>query len=876
MPYLPSVKLATLLAVVFVLLALSIPSTIQIAQADGHVLYVKHDAIGANNGSSWANAYPHLQSALAVATAGDEIWVAAGVYYPDEGTGQTDNDPASSFRLKSGVAIYGGFAGTETARTQRNIEDNITVLSGDIEQNDTTDADKIVTDPENIVGTNAYNVVIADGVDDTARLDGVVVTGGMFLLEALACPTICGSGVHLNNSSMILENLTVVGNYSGLGGGLYIANGNPELTTVTLRANIALSGGGIYHNSSTPVLTGVIVEQNRAINDGGGIYNNNSTPTMTLITLRDNQAEDGSGGGIFNENSSPAINDANFSKNKALEGGGGGLYSYGSNLILSNTTFSENEASYGGGIANEQAMLLSLLGVTLSDNQSTTNGGGIYSEGENLTLAFVTFEGNLAQKSGGGLYNSNGSPQLTNVTFIRNRAADEFGGGLMNTSGTPSLTRVIFRQNQAYNGGGMGSYADPIFINVTFEGNYATGNGGGLWSQGGYPILANTIFNGNRAKLSGVGIYGFKSYHMITNVTFSNNVAGGSGGGIMNSASGYPRMQNTIMWGNRPDPVNGSYERAYSLIEGVGASGTGNLDGTNPTNNPLFVRSADCGADGCGDDPTTPDDESANDHYGDLRLQSTSPGIDVGNNAAVLDALDPGSATIVSILTDVADKSRIVGIKALPGKIDLGAYELQPTAGAGGPYSGNEGANIALDGSLSQNVLAVTNYAWDCTDDGTVDVSASISTGSTCTYAQDGTYTVRLTITYNITQTDTATATVNVANVAPGYTPFANQSTFVGSTTEFGLGSFTDPGAEESWSVVINWGDGSAQTNLTVNAPGELPTASHTYAAVGTFNVVVTVNDGVASDNGGFQVAVNPGEGEPPNTTLLFLPTLRR
>ncbi|MGB1260056.1 MAG: hypothetical protein ACPG6P_08460, partial [Akkermansiaceae bacterium] len=42
---------------------------------------------GAGDGSSWANAYTKLQDALAASSSGDNIRVARGVYYPDEGSG---------------------------------------------------------------------------------------------------------------------------------------------------------------------------------------------------------------------------------------------------------------------------------------------------------------------------------------------------------------------------------------------------------------------------------------------------------------------------------------------------------------------------------------------------------------------------------------------------------------------------------------------------------------------------------------------------------------------------------------------------------------------------------------------------------------------
>jgi hypothetical protein len=77
------------------------------------IIYVKSGSTG--NGSAWNNAYGSLATAIAAAVAGDEIWVAAGTYKPTTGTDRT-----ASFNLKNNVGIYGGFAGTETTRNQRN------------------------------------------------------------------------------------------------------------------------------------------------------------------------------------------------------------------------------------------------------------------------------------------------------------------------------------------------------------------------------------------------------------------------------------------------------------------------------------------------------------------------------------------------------------------------------------------------------------------------------------------------------------------------------------------------------------------------------------------------------------------------------------
>src|SRR5690349_3090286 len=83
--------------------------------ATAGVIYVRASAAGSNDGTSWTNAYVSLQAALEDADNGDEIWVAAGTYTPAVPPG-----PRSvAFELNRGVALYGGFAGTETGLEQR-------------------------------------------------------------------------------------------------------------------------------------------------------------------------------------------------------------------------------------------------------------------------------------------------------------------------------------------------------------------------------------------------------------------------------------------------------------------------------------------------------------------------------------------------------------------------------------------------------------------------------------------------------------------------------------------------------------------------------------------------------------------------------------
>ena len=134
------------------------------ASTFGGIIYVDADAVGANNGSSWADAFVYLQDGLAAAEAGDEIFVAEGIYRPDEGEGQTDGEKSSTFALFSGVGVYGGYIGSGAQEpNERNIDEYETILSGDLDGND---------EPGFVnYGDNCYQVVNSRYCDSATVLD---------------------------------------------------------------------------------------------------------------------------------------------------------------------------------------------------------------------------------------------------------------------------------------------------------------------------------------------------------------------------------------------------------------------------------------------------------------------------------------------------------------------------------------------------------------------------------------------------------------------------------------------------------------------------------------------------------------------------------
>jgi LPXTG-site transpeptidase (sortase) family protein len=417
--------LAALLAVA--LLSSLLPGQTVLAAG---ILYAAPVASGSGTCTSWANACT-LANALSNASSGDQIWVKAGVHYP--GTNQT-----STFTLKNGVEIYGGFAGTEMLLSQRDWQTNLTILSGDVDQNDTnTDGNFIAETPADIQGNNAYHVVTGpSGTDSTAVLDGFVITAG-----------------RANGSSP-----------NDVGGGMYNINSSPTLRNLIFSGNSATiyGGGGMYNGNSSPTLTNVIFSGNKATN-GGGMHNGNSSPTLTNVTFSGNSAT--FGGGMYNySNSSPTLTNVTFSGNSATFDGGGMTNNVASSPVLTNVTFSGNSASGGGGMFNDNSSSPVLTNVTFSGN-SATNGGGMYNDFSNPKLTNVTFSGNSASNNGGGMFNKHSnSPVLTNVTFSGNSATNG-GGGMFNFAySSPTLTNVIIWGNS---GGSISNATSTPTISYT-------------------------------------------------------------------------------------------------------------------------------------------------------------------------------------------------------------------------------------------------------------------------------------------------------------------------------------------------------------------------------------------------------------------------
>lgn len=215
------------------------------------------------------------------------------------------------------------------------------------------------------------------------------------------------------------------------------------------------------------------------------------------------------------------------------------------------------------------------------------------------------------------------------------------------------------------------------------------------------------------------------------------------------------------------------------------------------------------------------------------------------------DPLPPEVGVYTATLT-VTDDDGGAGTDTLDVTVE--PLNRPPVARAGGPYRTWEGIAVTLDGrGASDPDGDPLTYAWDLDGDGQFDDSTSPQ--PSVQFVDHGTYTIALQVSDG-TETASTTTAVHVVNVAPEVEAIADQTVNDGSAFLLSA-TFSDPG-QDTQTVVIDWGDGSRETQtLPPEAQGQM-TASHTYADDGVFAVTLSVTD----DSGGtdtqtFKVTVN-------------------
>ncbi|MFZ4621609.1 MAG: right-handed parallel beta-helix repeat-containing protein, partial [Bacteroidota bacterium] len=395
---------------------------------DNMVIYVNHSASGSNDGTNWTNAYTDLQSALTAATSGHRVAVAAGTYKPTSGT-----DRSVSFNMKQGVELYGGYSGTETFLSERDVSLHESILSGDI----------------GIVSNNSDNSNCI-----------VFATFGL-------------------NSSSLLDGFTIKdanGGYSGSGGGLYLW-GSPKISRCNITDNTTSNYGGGMTIRMGALVENCTFSNNTSGLNGGGVFSQ-GTGTFINCSFSYNTSTNG-GGGNVNENNS--FTNCTFSNNMSETGGG--ISCYGTS-VFTNCMFSSNSVTSQGGAMAVLFGTSTIDGCTFLNNSATAPsgyGGGIMSMTSTVNVSNSTFTGNGTANNGGAIqYFSGGTSAITNCLIIGNSASTQQGSIAIVSPGPDACSVTLTNCTIASNAGG-GLYSNCgstgfIINNSIVWGNYNPGS----------------------------------------------------------------------------------------------------------------------------------------------------------------------------------------------------------------------------------------------------------------------------------------------------------------------------------------------------------------------------------------------------------------
>lgn len=361
-------------AVILLLLAMLLSST----PAFCSIYFVKPTGDDTSSGLSWESAKMTIQAATTVAGYKDEIWVAAGAY-------------AGPIDLKNGIALYGGFTGNETERSQRDWEKNTTTITSD-------EVDYIVKVPPmcdkytTIDGLTLFNNNVSRSCNDiccyqssptiinctitritgAANIRGMINTGvyseggSPVISDCIITNNTCG--INSCNGGWMTVSRCIISNNTGVeGGGIVFRGSYLELSDSTIRDNTAArSGAGIYCTGYLKIYRNVIsfnsskTKYNTNYFCGGGIYCGNIDATQNIVI--GNTAA--SGGGIYCSRG-VFVNNV-IACNNALSCGG--IYCTSGSILISNNTIINNSSVAKGAVYCNKTM--SLINNIIAFNSS--------------------------------------------------------------------------------------------------------------------------------------------------------------------------------------------------------------------------------------------------------------------------------------------------------------------------------------------------------------------------------------------------------------------------------------------------------------------------------------------------------------------------
>ncbi len=369
--------------------------------------YVDGDMQPGGDGRSWATAFNTIEEALDAALPEDEIWVKEGDYLLE-----------ATVAIDKTLSLFGGFAGVETRRGQRDWESHVTTISG-----------------EQFVGSGF--IITSDIV-----LDGFTLTLFFTGFRDKDADTPQGA-IMIDGASPTVSHCTFTMNRASWGGAIHNRYASPTITECKFIANGAeWNGGAIYSiYDSAPLIDRCEFRDNRSYHSIVTQYENSSAVIDRCLFI-------GNRGGIgAHENSSPLISDSDFIGNAEyiIDVGRVIIYSSeerdGSAPVISDCRFTGNQKAVSIGNYKSGAPPTTITGCYFASNRDST----IETYGSYAVISGSTFEGNSTW-DGGAITNNVATMEVKDSLF-RGNWADRKGGAVYNEHSYFYAVNCIFREN---------------------------------------------------------------------------------------------------------------------------------------------------------------------------------------------------------------------------------------------------------------------------------------------------------------------------------------------------------------------------------------------------------------------------------------------
>jgi predicted outer membrane repeat protein len=366
----------------------------------------------------------------------------------------------------------------------------------------------------------------------------------------------------LTDGVLISKNLRIIGQNCTIDGSAFarclnIASTLQNAIKVTLE-NIAIINGYCENpDESLPLKK----YSGAGISVGEGV-----TLILKNCIFKNNKVYNGNGAALItNENCNVEIEKCTFENNTSIRdsdqpwddfkaGMASAIYSkWGSTLSITDSTFKSNNAYL------TTVLLVSYHNSTAYDTSK-------------LYVKDCRFEDNTVEKRGVIYLDELGEGEILDSTFINNHSPESTGTVVLDSSKSAVVKNCLFEGNDGVNGAGIyldifeGNSANVQIADCRFINNFASSNGGAVYSKNGILNINNCIFENNRCNKNGGAIYSTGGSLTVSASTFNANRA--NNGGAIYSTTANAHIANSNFINNNANNKGASvYLTGFAYLE---------------------------------------------------------------------------------------------------------------------------------------------------------------------------------------------------------------------------------------------------------------------------------------------------------------------